>query len=297
MLMSQSEIPPTLLEFYRAAYPEVIGEVRGAGKLTGSLFSASQGPGDWSDAPTSDLSINLVLSNDIRAQIDLGAGRLPGPIERRSFILTPPDVGTTIIVDDPHDLILLGIPYAQLREMMEDQDLPTDGDFGRLHSRHLSDPAIVNLLERVWLEAATGSIGGALMADGLILQLVAHLVRLAGRSNRVAKGGLAPWQQRRCREALAEQLDTGLSLSDLASLVGLSPWHFCRAFRFSMGTTPHHYQQQLRVARACDLLNGLDRPITQIALDVGYGSSQAFARVFRKAMGCSPSDYRRERRR
>jgi AraC family transcriptional regulator len=274
-----------------------LGEIRSAGQLCTSLFSASQGPGDWSDAATGDLIINLILSDGVRANVDLGAGRFSGPITRRSFIITPPGVATKIFVDDPHEIVLLGLPYAMMREMTADLDVPHDGDFGRLHQRYLDDPAIANLLQRIWFEAGTGSVGGSLMADGLVLQLLSEVLRLAARNNRVAKGGLAPWQQRRCREALAAQLDNGMSLADLAALVGLSPWHFCRAFQHSMGTTPHHYQQQMRVTRACDALARSDTPITQIALDVGYGSSQAFARVFRNEMGCSPIDYRRERRR
>jgi AraC family transcriptional regulator len=84
-----------------------------------------------------------------------------------------------------------------------------------------------------------------------------------------------------------------LSLGELASTVNLSPFHFARGFKQSTGVSPHRYQLKLRLDRARDLLTRTALPVTEIALCVGYGSSQAFARVFHQELGVTPSEYRR----
>jgi len=84
-----------------------------------------------------------------------------------------------------------------------------------------------------------------------------------------------------------------LSLQRLADTVRLSPYHFCRAFRVSTGVPPHRFLIRTRMERARALLAG-KMSITEIASDCGYQSSQAFARVFRKEVGTTPADYRRE---
>jgi AraC family transcriptional regulator len=96
---------------------------------------------------------------------------------------------------------------------------------------------------------------------------------------------------------LQECLHDNLSLADLSSEVGLSPFHFSRMFKRSFGLAPHRYLIRLRVERACELLESTGLSVTEIALDVGYESSQSLARVFGTEMGMSPAAWRRERRR
>ncbi|HEV2604711.1 MAG TPA: AraC family transcriptional regulator [Microvirga sp.] len=64
-------------------------------------------------------------------------------------------------------------------------------------------------------------------------------------------------------------------------------------FKHSVGVPPRVYLTQLRIEKACELLEQTGRPITEIALDVGYASNNVLARVFAKHRGITPSDYRR----
>jgi AraC family transcriptional regulator len=81
-------------------------------------------------------------------------------------------------------------------------------------------------------------------------------------------------------------------LAALAAAANISPWHFARAFKHTTGVPPHHYQLMLRMNCAKDLLTKTGLPITKVAERVGYGSSQALARAFRKEVGTSPLEYR-----
>lgn len=84
-----------------------------------------------------------------------------------------------------------------------------------------------------------------------------------------------------------------LSLADVASAAGLSPFHFLRVFRRVTGTTPRQYIIGARLRLAVQLLLDTDRPITQVAYDVGFQDLSNFIRTFHGAVGVSPREYRR----
>jgi AraC-like DNA-binding protein len=120
-----------------------------------------------------------------------------------------------------------------------------------------------------------------------------ELCRSGGAPFVPPKGGLAPWAERRCLELIRARLSEDVSLDELAAEAQLSPFHFARMFKQSVGVPPRVYLTRLRVEKACDLLEHTDLPITEIALEVGYSSNQVLARVFLKHQRMSPSDYRR----
>jgi AraC-like DNA-binding protein len=84
-----------------------------------------------------------------------------------------------------------------------------------------------------------------------------------------------------------------LPLSELASSVGLSAFHFLRVFRSVTGTTPHQYLIGARVRLAVRMLLDTQRSVTDIAYDVGFEDLSNFVNTFRRVVGCSPGAYRR----
>ncbi len=87
-----------------------------------------------------------------------------------------------------------------------------------------------------------------------------------------------------------------LSVADVARNVGLSVSRLHAVFRQAMGITPNDYMQRLRIDTACTALTTSDAPVTRIALETGFSSSQYFATCFRKYTGMSPGEYRRRAR-
>jgi AraC-like DNA-binding protein len=83
-----------------------------------------------------------------------------------------------------------------------------------------------------------------------------------------------------------------LSLKDMASCVGLSPFTFIRAFRAATGVTPHHYLSEIRLQRAKLLLKLARLSIAEVATLVGIRDQCYFARWFSKAAGVSPRRFR-----
>ena len=107
------------------------------------------------------------------------------------------------------------------------------------------------------------------------------------------RGGLATWQERLVASYIDDHLAERLSLIKLASLVRLSPYYFCRAFKQSFGVPPHRYHTGRRIERAKSLLTRMDLSVTDIGLSVGFSETSSFSTAFRKAAGLSPTDYRR----
>jgi AraC family transcriptional regulator len=135
-----------------------------------------------------------------------------------------------------------------------------------------------------------------LLAQAAGCEILAELCRLGGSPFAPAKGGLAPWAERRSLELMRARLSEDISLDELAAEARLSSFHFARMFKQSVGVPPRVYLTQLRVEKACELLEMTDLPVTEIAYEVGYSSNQVLARVFVKHRHMSPSDYRRAAR-
>ena len=110
------------------------------------------------------------------------------------------------------------------------------------------------------------------------------------------RGGIAPSALRRVREHIDKNLAEHIEISDLAMLTGLSPCHFARAFKQSTGMPPHRYLTSRRVQEAARLIESTDKPLFEIALDVGFSDQSHFTRVFSAQIGESPSRFRHQRR-
>lgn len=83
-------------------------------------------------------------------------------------------------------------------------------------------------------------------------------------------------------------------LEDLAALAHFSPFHFHRLYRSLIGETVVDTVRRVRLAHAATLLAETRSSVTEIALEVGYDSPQAFTRAFRQYAGLSPRAFQKK---
>ena len=102
-------------------------------------------------------------------------------------------------------------------------------------------------------------------------------------------GGLPPGLIRRVREYIDSHLGENVRIETLATLVGLSAYHFARAFKQSIGVPPHEFILRQRLERAGQMLHGTELPLSEIAVAVGFSDQSHFARHFRRQTGITPS--------
>ncbi|RAJ00055.1 AraC family transcriptional regulator [Aeromonas salmonicida] len=94
----------------------------------------------------------------------------------------------------------------------------------------------------------------------------------------------------------ALEQDPDLSIEALADRACLSLYHFHRVFTAVAGEAPGEMCRRLRMQRAAWQLCYTDASVTTIALGAGLASSQAFAKAFRRHYGCTPGEFRRDKR-
>ncbi|WP_084584626.1 AraC family transcriptional regulator [Sphingomonas azotifigens] len=90
---------------------------------------------------------------------------------------------------------------------------------------------------------------------------------------------------------LAARLDEPPSLEELASAANVSPFHFHRIWRAMTGETVARTIARLRIANAQQRLAEPDASVTSVAMETGFGTSQSFARAFRRVTGMSPTEF------
>jgi transcriptional regulator GlxA family with amidase domain len=96
----------------------------------------------------------------------------------------------------------------------------------------------------------------------------------------------------RARDAMDRSYAEPLDVPRLAAIACVSEAHFIRTFRATFGETPHRYLQRRRVERAMYLLVQTRRDVTDVCLEVGFGSLGTFSRTFRDIVGESPTSFR-----
>lgn len=101
---------------------------------------------------------------------------------------------------------------------------------------------------------------------------------------------------RRALAYIQDNLAEDIAVEDIAAEVGLSPGYFHELFHRETGDTPARHLMHLRLAAAKVRLVRTDLPITPLALELGFSSSQYFATAFRRHVGMTPREYRRVRR-
>lgn len=133
-------------------------------------------------------------------------------------------------------------------------------------------------------------------AEALSIVLAHELLRLnngTAPAAQNARGGLAAWQQKRVAQYIEEHLTEEISVSALAEVARLSPFHFSRAFKESMGAPPHRFFMSRRTERAKNLLADPELSVTRIGQELGFSETSAFTTTFRRHAGLTPTAYRR----
>jgi AraC family transcriptional regulator len=135
-----------------------------------------------------------------------------------------------------------------------------------------------------------------LYSETLAHSLAMRFVLYGGSSKHTLNFSVEPLPSRilrRIRDRIEAKLDTELSLASLAKDSGYSRAHFLRMFRAATGMTPHQYVLERRLSTAQQLLRQSRMLLADIALKCGFSSQTHMNDVFRKRLGVTPLEYRR----
>lgn len=153
---------------------------------------------------------------------------------------------------------------------------------------HLLDPAPLSSLVSQAIDGLDmATAGGLIRASGAAWNALAQLVATGRRTTGTQ---LSPVEQAVAH--LRATVPQRTSVEALASMVGLSSSHFAALFQEQVGIAPLRYQNELRMARARELLDSTDLPVAVIAKECGYHDPLYFSRQFSKVHHQSPTAYR-----
>lgn len=140
-------------------------------------------------------------------------------------------------------------------------------------------------------------LGRVEMLDSLVTVFSIYLLReyssLRNTALKNHSGGLSAHTWRRLRDFMHAHLTESLPLERLASETSLSPSHFSRAFKQTVGQTPHQYLTALRLSHASHMLRETSNNIAKIANLSGFSGSSQMAAVMKRTWNISPSELRK----
>ena len=164
----------------------------------------------------------------------------------------------------------------------------------------LYDIQATQLLMLLLEELESEGPSGKLYADSLIQALAIRVVLLGCKPSSEPRSHVSPLPKRvllRVRDRIDAELAGDLSLSILAEESGYSRTHFQRMFRAATGLTPHQYLLERRLECAQELLEKRNADLIDIAAFCGFSSHSHMTTVFRRLLGMTPTEYRRNRQR
>lgn len=172
-------------------------------------------------------------------------------------------------------------------DLLADAEIPT---FTNLH-----DPLIASLLAEFARLRRLDEQLDPTYCDAMGVALAQHLMVRYGQKATAKRGDqkLPAWRLRRITDYVEAHIDAPIQVAELAAIASLSVGHFHRALQATIGQTPLGFITHRRIERARQLLAEAPIPVTELSLQVGFASPSHFSRLFRRATGVSPSEYRK----
>jgi AraC family transcriptional regulator len=249
--------------------------------------------------PSDNHCIALNMSAPMQLNARFGKRSFEGSVRTGEVAIIPAGTTWSCQFQGSHfgNTLLLFLRPLFVRSALEEIDLSRDLSltpqigFQCSHIRHIA----MSLLGELNEANVVGRLYADSLATGLAMQLIRHYSSL--KDVHIGHGGMAPHRLRKAigliDNHLAEEEEGRVALRAVAEDVGMSYFHFSRAFKQSMGMSPTNYIGERRIERAKKLMQETDLPISEVALRSGFSSQSHFTTFFRRLAGVTPRSFRK----
>jgi AraC family transcriptional regulator len=230
----------------------------------------------------------------VRAAWRVCGRRLDAWVRSGHLWIVPRSMPHTASFQGPHGGVLLSIGNSQLERHIG--PLVRGGRIELALGFNLEDAQLEHLLRALLAVAQDGSCADALLGELLVNAVCVRLASYAVSKLKIVprRGGLPAARLKRVLEYIDANLGENITLSELAGVVNMSLYYFAVLFRQSTGLSPHRYVLNQRVERAKELLRDPKLSVLDVSMNVGFEHQNNFARAFRRVIGASPTQFRRD---
>ena len=211
---------------------------------------------------------------------------------------------TSVGKDAAHERLLIQIREERLSQWIGAEAKRALEKFFRENSGILNlegtqRKEIEEILMRIETEALENIYGSRRLVEVLTAELLLRCARiLEGRERKKEEGGVPSARHSKVQEVaeyIGNHFRQEISLELLAEHFFVSKYYLCRIFKDITGFTVNEFTNVTKVKHAAILLEKTDWSITEIAGESGYDSITYFEKMFKRYLGMTPSQYKKEK--
>lgn len=197
--------------------------------------------------------------------------------------LSPADNPATI--DPQSETLGIYMDPGFVNEMLEAKD------FTFSQQSNINDPFLLDIATKLNM-ICSDVVAEKIYAESLGVACIVHLAKkYSARDVYAPKGRLNPYQLKQVVDYAHSYMQLNIGLHEMAGLVHLSPYHFGRLFKQTVGKSPYQFILHLKIDCAKKLIKKNNGPISEIAYQLNFSDQSHFSNAFRKATGISPRQY------
>lgn len=240
-------------------------------------------------------------------------GKFDWIINGQHYVLYPGDLAIILpgqMLGGEKDIMHIGtVAWLHIRlEELKNEGLYTIGNWSGLHINEGGAIARILLLnklpvlsnqkeagilfQKVGNEIFNQELGYITRINQMIDELFILIARQLTRQNNLSRN--FPQSFLLLEQSLRKNLSHQWTVEEMGALMGLGNTAFSEKVKSYTGFSPLNYLINIRISEALKLLKRPDVHVTDIALTVGFYSSQHFATTFKKLTGYTPSEFRKK---
>jgi AraC family transcriptional regulator len=279
--------------------PAMVTRAFREGEMAVTELRCDKPPSEMSDSiPPEDAFLLTLHFRDIPSREYWEAGRRAPACDLRAGETCLQDLkrDPTVLLNKPYHSLVFYLPRAALDAIADEANAPRIRDLSYKPGAGVNDVAISRLGSLLLPALSHPDQAIRLFVDHVLWAVGVHIAQTYGGMrpvSRLIRGGLAPWQERRAKEFLRANLKHSVPLKKVARECDITVSHFSRAFRRTLGVTPHSWLNQQRIMRSKERLRNDRLSIAEVALQCGFCDQSHFTRNFVRIVCVTPWAWRR----